>query len=154
MSADDCWLSQGREVTVAGYTIHGGMLYVGQEIERSSSSARTSEVGALMKIDPTNPDDPLVWSVADPDGIWATPGISDGVVVAPTDSGRIVGGVWVQGDCDGNLHGFDFSDPRTEPPELWSVQLEGCVESTPAVWDGQPMLMYSRSRARAQAEAG
>jgi hypothetical protein len=35
------------------------------------------------------------------------------------------------------LHGFDFSKPRTEPTELWSVDLEGCVESTPAVFKGQ-----------------
>ena len=140
-----------------------GMLYVAQEVERSSSSARSQKVGQLIKLDPTKPDDPIVWSVADPNGMWATPAISDGVVVSPTDSGRIVGvdqktgeilwekklpgptwsspvivdKVWVQGDCGGVLHGFDFSNPRTEPPELWNVQLEGCVESTPTVFKGQ-----------------
>lgn len=140
-----------------------GMLYVAQEVERSSSSSRNTAVGQLIKLDPTKPDDPIVWSVADPNGMWATPAISDGVVVSPTDSGRIVGvdqktgevlwekklpgptwsspvivdKVWVQGDCAGVLHGFDFSNPRTEPPELWNVQLEGCVESTPAVFKGQ-----------------
>lgn len=30
VSADDCWVPPGREAIVAGYTIHGGMLYVGQ----------------------------------------------------------------------------------------------------------------------------
>ena len=30
VSADDCWVPPGRDATVAGYTIHGGMLYVGQ----------------------------------------------------------------------------------------------------------------------------
>jgi uncharacterized tellurite resistance protein B-like protein len=30
VSADDCWVAPGREVTVAGYTISAGMLYVGQ----------------------------------------------------------------------------------------------------------------------------
>lgn len=30
VSADECWIPHGREVTVAGYTIQGGMLYVGQ----------------------------------------------------------------------------------------------------------------------------
>jgi len=30
VSADDCWVPPGRVATVAGYTIHGGMLYVGQ----------------------------------------------------------------------------------------------------------------------------
>lgn len=29
VTADDCWVPPGREVTVAGYTLAGGMLYVG-----------------------------------------------------------------------------------------------------------------------------
>jgi outer membrane protein assembly factor BamB len=140
-----------------------GMLYFGQQVERASSSTRSQEVGQLVKLDPSKPDDPIVWSIADDNGIWATPGLADGIVIAPTDSGRIIGAdaetgeilwekqlpgptwsspvivddVWVQGDCNGVLHGFDLSDPRVDPPELWSVQLEGCVESTPAVWDGR-----------------
>ena len=113
--------------------------------------------------DPTKPDDPIVWSVADDHGMWATPALYDGVVIAPTDSGRIIAAdqqtgevlwekklpgptwsspvvvddVWIQGDCNGVLHGYDVADPRTEPTELWSVQLEGCVESTPAVFQGR-----------------
>lgn len=140
-----------------------GMLYFGQEVERSSSSERNAEVGQLVKLDPSKPDDPIVWSVADDRGIWATPAISDGVVYAPTDGGRVMGvdqetgdilwekqlpgptwsspvivdDVWIQGDCEGTVHGFDVSDPRVDPPELWTVDLEGCVESTPAVWDGR-----------------
>ncbi len=42
-----------------------GMLYVAQEVERSSSSSRHAEVGQLLKLDPSKPDDPLVWSVPD-----------------------------------------------------------------------------------------
>jgi hypothetical protein len=140
-----------------------GHLYVAQEVERASSSSRNAEVGQLVKLDPTSPDDPIVWSVADPHGMWATPALHRGVVIAPTDSGRILGvdqetgavlwetklpgptwsspvvvdDVWVQGDCNGQLHGFDVSDPRVEPTELWSVQLEGCVESTPTVFQGR-----------------
>lgn len=140
-----------------------GFLYVAQEVERGSSSARNAEVGQLVKLDPTEPEDPIVWSVADPRGMWATPALHGGVVIAPTDGGRIIGvdqvtgevlwekklpgptwsspvvvdDVWVQGDCNGVLHGFDLSDPRIEPPELWSIQLEGCVESTPTVFQGR-----------------
>ncbi|QYG91207.1 PQQ-binding-like beta-propeller repeat protein [Iamia sp. SCSIO 61187] len=140
-----------------------GMLYFGQQVERSSTSARSQEVGQLVKLDPSNPEDPIVWSIADDHGIWATPGLADGVVIAPTDSGRIIGAdaetgeilwekqlpgptwsspvivddVWVQGDCAGTLHGFDLSDPRVDPPELWTVEVEGCIESTPGVWDGR-----------------
>jgi outer membrane protein assembly factor BamB len=140
-----------------------GYLYVAQEVERGSSSSRNTEVGQLVKLDPRKPDDPVVWSVADDHGMWATPALHQGVVIAPTDSGRIVAvhqvtgeilwekklpgptwsspvvvdDVWVQGDCNGVLHGFDLSNPRVEPPELWNVQLEGCVESTPTVFQGR-----------------
>jgi len=140
-----------------------GMLYVGQEVERTSSSTRNTEIGQLIKIDPTKPDDPVVWSVPDNAGIWATPAIGDGVIYAPTDGGRILaidqetgeivwekklpGPTWqspvvvddvlLQGDCAGVLHAYDVSDPRVDPPELWSVELEGCIESTPTVFKGQ-----------------
>ncbi len=142
-----------------------GMLYVGVEYERANQRSR--EVGQLLKLDPTRPDDPLVWSVEDrgslPAGIWATPAIYGDMVYASTETGRLLGVdrssgeiVWekrlpgplwssqvvvddvlVQGDCNGVVHAFDVSDPRVDPPELWSVSLGGCIESTPAVWDGQ-----------------
>ena len=140
-----------------------GYLYIAQEVERASSRARNTKVGQLVKLDPRKPDDPIVWSVADPRGMWATPALWGGVVFAPTDSGNILGvdqktgevlwekklpgptwsspvivdDVWIQGDCNGVLHAFDVKKPRVEPPELWSVELEGCVESTPTVFKGQ-----------------
>jgi len=140
-----------------------GMIYVAQEVERSSSRARNTEVGQLVKLDPTKPGDPIVWSVPDPAGIWATPAIANGVVYAPTDGGRLLavdqktgavlwekhlpGPTWqspvvvddvlIQGDCSGVLHGYDVSKPKQDPPEVWSVKLEGCIESTPTVFKGQ-----------------
>jgi outer membrane protein assembly factor BamB len=140
-----------------------GMLYIGQQVERTSSSSRSAEVGQLVKLDPTKPDDPIVWSVPDNAGIWATPAIGDGMIYAPTDGGRLLGvdqqsgeilwekklpgptwqspvvvdDVLLQGDCSGVLHAYDVSDPKADPPELWSVQLEGCIESTPAVFEGR-----------------
>jgi hypothetical protein len=35
------------------------------------------------------------------------------------------------------LHGYDVSNPRELPPEVWSLTLGGCIESTPAVWHGK-----------------
>jgi hypothetical protein len=154
-----------------------GYLYVASERERTSSFARDDQVGQLMKLDPRKPDDPLVWSVLDPEGggpsascteascygIWGTPAIYDGVVYADTNHGRVMGvsmdtgkvlwekklpgptwqspvvvdGVLLQGDCSGVLHAYDVSKPGVDPPELWSVQLEGCIESTPTVFKGR-----------------
>ncbi|WP_426570854.1 PQQ-binding-like beta-propeller repeat protein [Aquihabitans sp. McL0605] len=154
-----------------------GMLYVASERERTSSFARDDEAGQLMKLDPSKPDDPLVWKVNDPEGggpsgtcteascygIWGTPAIYNGVVYAGTNHGRFLGvsmktgkilwekklpgPTWqspvvvdktlVMGDCSGVLHAYDVSDPNADPPELWNVDLEGCIESTPTVFKGK-----------------
>jgi PQQ-like domain len=141
-----------------------GFLYVGSEYERGTQ--RSKEVGQIMKLDPTKPDDPLVWSVDDSDridgGIWATAGIYKDILIVPTNGGRLMGidretgevrwthlltgplwqspvivdDVLIQGDCNGVLHGLDVSNTSISPPELWRVDIGGCIESTPAVWDG------------------
>jgi hypothetical protein len=142
-----------------------GFLYVAVEYERSNK--RDAEVGQLIKLDPRKPDDPIVWKYddrgANPAGFWTTPALHDGVVIAPTNGGKVVGldqqtgaelwsfklpgptwqssvvvdDVLIQGDCNGILHGYDVSDPRTQPPELWNVRIGGCIESTPSVWKGR-----------------
>jgi hypothetical protein len=97
-------------------------------------------------------------------GAWATPGIYGDAVFVTTNTGRllavdrergriaweielvpptwtspvIVDGVLIVGDCAGVLHAYDVgTDPlRGRPRERWAVRLEGCIESTPAVWRG------------------
>ncbi len=63
------------------------------------------------------------WVLRLPGPLWQSPVVVDDVLI--------------QGDCQGGLHAFDVSDTTIEPPKLWDLQLEGCIESTPAVWDGQ-----------------
>ena len=141
-----------------------GMLYVGVEYERAN--ARAAEIGQIVKLDPTRPGDPVVWSIEDrgtlPAGVWATPALAGEMLYASTETGRLLGidrltgdivwekrltaplwssqvvvdDVLIQGDCGGVLWAFDVSDPRVDPPELWSVPLGACIESTPVVWDG------------------
>ena len=48
----------------------------------------------------------------------------------------VVDGVLILGDCTGDVYAWDVSDPRREPPLLWKLHFDGCVESTPAVWHG------------------
>ncbi len=147
-----------------------GYLYVGVEYERET--ARSQETGQVLKLDP-GADDPLVWGTdirnAFPDGVWATPALTDDMVYAPTHAGylyglrrdtgevvwskRITAPAWaspvviddvlIQADCGGAIRGYDISDPFVEPPEIWRVTLGACVESTAAVWEG---IMYVGSR--------
>jgi outer membrane protein assembly factor BamB len=166
-------LAEGREPTRAfrfwvgddvdaSVVVDGeGFLYVAVENDRGT--VRGQEVGQLLKLDPSRPDQPLVWSLPQGSGFWATPALHDYLVIAPADDGTaygvdratgevrwtvdlpgptwqspvVVDDVWVQGDCDGVLHAYDVADTTTEPRELWSVELEGCIESTPALWHGR-----------------
>lgn len=142
-----------------------GFLYVSVEYERGN--ARAEEVGQLIKLDPRQPDDPVVWSyddrVAATAGFWGTPALHDGLVINATNGGKLValdqqsgderwsidltGPTWqspvvvddvlVYGDCNGVLRGYDVSDTAVAPPQLWEVALGGCIEATPAVWDGR-----------------
>ena len=141
-----------------------GMIYAAVEYERGT--ARSREVGQILKLDPAR-EDPLVWGVDARDasgqsGVWATPGLHRDLLIVPTHSGQalgidtdtgdvrwtvrlsgaawsspvIVDDVWIQGDCGGRLTAFDVSDTTVEPPQLWQIDLGGCIESTPAVWEG------------------
>ncbi|MGH2686824.1 MAG: PQQ-binding-like beta-propeller repeat protein, partial [Actinomycetota bacterium] len=96
-----------------------GMLYVAVEWDRETARAR--EVGQLIKLDPSTPDNPLVWAVKDQDaspaGFWATPAIAGDLVIAPTNGGRLLG--------------ID----RATGEVRWSKQLAGPTWSSPVVVD-------------------
>ncbi len=146
-----------------------GFLYVPRHGEERRSTTRETEVGDIMKLDPSKPNDPVVWSVhvslgSEQDGgIWSTPALYGNLVYVTTHYGELIaihretgvvkwkikfpeGHTWtsptvvddtlVVGDCGGTLHAYDISRPGKKPPELWSLELEGCIESTPAIWDG------------------
>lgn len=151
----------GDDIDASVVPDQDGFLYVGIENERRN--ARSAEVGQLVKLDPRKPDDPVVWSLKDPGGFWTTPALYKDLVVAAADGGTvyaldrrtgavrwtfklspptwqsavIVDDTLIQGDCQGNLNAYDVSDTSKAPPKLWSVKLEGCIESTPAVWHGR-----------------
>lgn len=104
-------------------------------------------------------------SANDDGGIWATPALHGDVLYVPTHAGDLLGVDAGTGEVfyresigyhewgspavvdetlvvplcmGGGLRGYDVSDPRA-PAALWTVQVPtgGCVESTPAVWDGR-----------------
>ena len=95
-------------------------------------------------------------------GAWATPALAGRMVYIATNHGDLIGldrmtgeerwrvhlagptwsspvpigDVLIEGDCGGTLHAFDISRPYREPPELWSLSLGSCIESTPTVLEG------------------
>ena len=117
-----------------------------------------------------------MWSFKDtgarPGGIWGTPAVVGDVVYAGTNGGRLVGldkatgriiwekklpgPLWASpvvvddvlliGDCDGVFHAYDVSDPAVEPPTIWTLELGGCIEATPAVWNGRILDRYPGRR--------
>jgi outer membrane protein assembly factor BamB len=157
------WTGDDSDATVVAD--EQGMLYVGVEVDRNNR--RAQEVGQLLKIDPSRPDDPVVWSIDVNNGVdsgtWAAPVVLADTVIWNAKPGKVYGidratgellwkteiaapvlsspvvvdGVLVQGDGQGVLHGFDVSNPRVQPPLLWQLQLEGNIESSPAVWNGR-----------------
>lgn len=163
------WTGDDTDATVV--VDEEGMLYVGSEYERGN--ARSKEVGQMIKLDPSR-SDPLVWKVDDrdvrPAGIWGTPALHRDVVIFDTNGGDVLaidratgevrwrfhlpGPTWQSpvvvddvlliGDCNGVMHAYDVSDTTVQPPELWRVEIGGCIESTPAVWNGR---LYVGTRA-------
>jgi outer membrane protein assembly factor BamB len=105
-------------------------------------------------------------------GLWATPALGDGVLYASTHPGQllavdtdsgditwtdeigfhawsspvVVDGVLllaVKCELGGALRAYDLTVPRV-PVEMWEAPLQsGCIESTPAVWNG---VIYVGSR--------
>lgn len=153
------WSGDDTDATIVADT--SGALYVAAQRQRANE--RSEEVGQLFKLDPTR-SDPLVWTVETQGagGIWATPALVGDLLYVPTYAGSLlavdrssgeivwqthldgplvsspvaVDGVLVQADCSGSLHAFDVTTPDTEPERIWSRDIGGCIESTPAVWEG------------------
>ena len=69
-----------------------GFLYVAAEYERAT--ARSKEVGQLVKLDPSKPERPIVWSIHEdetlPGGFWSTPALHRSVLYVATNSGKLM----------------------------------------------------------------
>jgi outer membrane protein assembly factor BamB len=98
-----------------------------------------------------------------PGGSFSTPAVLADTVIWPTRNGTVHGldrrtgearwmielaaplmgspvvvdDVWIQGDCNGVLHAYDLAADGSAPTERWAVELGGCIEATPAVWNGR-----------------
>jgi hypothetical protein len=105
-------------VQIGGFEPDGGML--GTPALYKGVVYVTKTEGGLIAVDQQT--GAIMWQKDLPGPTWGSP--------VPIDNQILVG------DCSGYLHDFDISNPAKLPKELWKVKLEGCVESTPAVWHG------------------
>ena len=143
-----------------------GAIYLATSGRRNN--ARTAELGRVMKLDPGNPENPLVWSTAGSplgdSGVAGAPVVTAGLVVVvgnegklvafDRDSGRVqwarqvqaparatpvmVDGAMVVGSCDGLLRAWDLG--LDGPEERWSLNVGGCIESPVTAWAGRPFV--------------
>ncbi|MFM7718042.1 MAG: PQQ-binding-like beta-propeller repeat protein, partial [Actinomycetota bacterium] len=100
-----------------------GALYVASQLQRLT--ARSTQIGQLVKLDPTRTEDPVVWSLRldtpgfdGSAGVWATPALSDGILYVATHAGELLG--------------VDAATGRV----LWTKRLEGPTWGSPVVVDG------------------
>lgn len=156
------WSGDDTDATIV--VDEAGMLYVATEYERGN--ARSKELGQIIKLDPSNEENPVIWSREANSGldtgVWATPALYNDILIVSTDDGRVLGidrltgtqrwvldlpgplwqspvvvdNVLLQGDCEGGMHAYNVADTAVEPTLIWTVEVEGCIESTPAVWQG------------------
>jgi outer membrane protein assembly factor BamB len=105
-------------VQIGGFQPDGGIL--GTPALAKGLVYVTDTAGGLVAVDERTGK--IVWREDLPGPTWNSP--------VPIDDTLLVG------DCDGVLHAYDISDPRQPPSERWQVKLNGCIESTPAVWHG------------------
>lgn len=156
------WTGDDSDATVVGDP--DGFLYVGVEGDRLTSKLK--EQGNLLKIDPKNKANPVVWSVktwGKDNGTWSTPAIYNDLVVWPTKPGTIYGldratgevrwkiktsgpalssasivdGILLFGDGGGHLRAWDLGDGKAQPALLWELNLPANIESSLSIWKGK-----------------
>ena len=53
----------------------------------------------------------------------------------------VVDDVLLQADCSGYLNAYDLVDTAVQPQRIWRFPVgNGCLEATPAVWDGKIII--------------
>jgi outer membrane protein assembly factor BamB len=89
----DFWTGDDTDATIV--IDEDGMLYVSSHSDHDT--ARSAELGYFMKLDPYQPEDPVVWSIPLPNsggvagGIWATPALFGDVIYVPANTGELIG---------------------------------------------------------------
>ncbi|RME23580.1 MAG: hypothetical protein D6806_11030 [Deltaproteobacteria bacterium] len=124
----DFWAGDDVDATIA--IDEQGMLYVAAELERYLP--RAESVGQLMKLDPYDPENPLVWKMGIPPGpddprggIWSSPAVGCERVYVTTQAGLLL----AVDRWDGKLLATEYIGPHawSSPVLAWPYLLvAGC----------------------------
>ena len=156
----------GDDVDASIVVDEDGMLYVGAEFERNNTRGRELGQVLKLDPSRAGEDAlvwSIAENQGVDTGVWGTPALYRDLLIFGGEGGRLRAverstgqEVWsielgfhlwqspvviddslLMGNCSGVLRAFDLSRPRRTPTELWALPLDqGCIESTPAVWDG------------------
>jgi hypothetical protein len=115
-----------------------GSLYVGSEYQRFGDRSRA--VGQIMKLDPSHPHDPLVWSVDAREigfdgagGTWSTPALHEGLVYTATAAGRVLA---IDADDGEIVWETRIGEPSIASPVLVAdVLIQGDCTGVLHAWD-------------------
>ena len=129
-----------------------GMLYVASEYQRFN--ARAQQIGQLMKLDPSKPDQPLVWGIHAQEigfegagGSWSTPALYGKYVYFTTAAGRVLEVDRGTGKIVWELH---IASPSIGSPVVVDgVLLQGDCSGDLYAWDvsnpaSTPPLLWRR----------
>jgi len=161
----DYWMGDDTDATIV--VDSDGALYVAAELERGTDrSAEVGQLVKLDPSAAGDPRvwGIAVPGVDGDGGLWATPALAGGYLYAATHPGRllavdtasgevtweadlgwhawsspvVVDGVLLVATCEtAELRAFSLADPA-RPAPLWTLPAAGgCIESTPAVWEGR-----------------
>ena len=89
--------------------MHGDVLFVATNSGKLMSLARYS--GKVL------------WSISLEGPLWGSPVVVEDILLI--------------GDCGGHLRAYGVEQPDVEPIEIWRVEIGGCLEATPTVWEGR-----------------
>ena len=159
----DYWV--GDDVDSAIVVDEEGMLYVSAQYERYT--ARATELGQLIKLDPSKPDDPYVWGMYSlttapaKGGMWTTPALGDGVVYTVTNKGYLVvvdrdtgEELWLDPIGVGSFNGpRHMSPPVVVDGHLILALVDGSIRNYDLTNPVEPVLLWEYQMTTGRIEA-
>ena len=156
----------GDDIDASLVADEDGMLYAGVEFERNNARSRQLGQLIKLDPTKEGDDAivwSVQENQGRNTGVWGTPALWNDLVIFGSEGGRlravdratgedrwsiglgfhlwqspvVVDDTLLMGNCSGVMRAFALDPAGAEPTERWALRLDdGCIESTPAVWNG------------------